>query len=716
MDKSKEIMDEVPGSFPGISTEAKELSEAVLATGGGGVGGVLTPAPAGAGARARAHAKQAKGKKTGGKKPRTVYPFELKLKLVKKHHEESIPVSLITAESGVDKGTFYNWLHCYKAFGEIGLKPGGVPQADKGREQLPAAVKEAMVETKLQEPTWGIRKISDFVKRFLHLPGSPETVRATLHEHELLEPKPPRPPKRKRKEKRFERATANQMWQTDICTFSLGGKNAYLIGFMDDFSRYMVSLGLYRSQTAEHVLETLRRGIGEFGVPREMLTDNGRQYTNWRGQTAFEAELAKHHIHHIKSRPHHPQTLGKIEHFWKTIQDEFLGRAQFDDFDDAVERVRLWCKYYNHQRTHQGIEGLCPADRFFGLRDDLRQVIERGITENLREIALSGKPTRPFYMVGRVDGQSLVMQASKGRLTMTVGDDANKQKTEVTCDLKQGKVHAREIPQDTTASPAADHQQAAQEEGAHSAPSLLGESEMPGCPGAVDGTGLSLGTMPQPGHDLEHAQPLAGTSHGGDDAGPGAEAGSPIGQHAPEPAPAEPAGAQGCENGLGCHETPAPARDAGAPAQAAPAPACGSAVGTGGTPAATIPQIPGITPELLNQVLQLLVATRLPSGYGMEASAQAPYPMPGAQDDGHATPGTGAGSESLRTHPSPARCAGQEDHGHAGGGAPGGLPQDLARMAGSRPLGHAPGHAEPDGRQATPAGGSGEGTTQVPGA
>jgi transposase InsO family protein len=102
-----------------------------------------------------------------------------------------------------------------------------------------------------------------------------------------------------------------------------GGRNAYLIGFMDDYSRYITALGLYRSQTAAHVLETYRRGIAEYGVPKEMLTDNGRQYTNWRGKTRFEREMKKDRVKHIRSRPHHPMTLGKIERFWKSILGSF---------------------------------------------------------------------------------------------------------------------------------------------------------------------------------------------------------------------------------------------------------------------------------------------------------------------------------------------------------------------------------------------------------
>ena len=106
-----------------------------------------------------------------------------------------------------------------------------------------------------------------------------------------------------------------------------GTDSCYLIGYMDDYSRYITGLGFYRSQTAEHVIETYRKAVGEYGVPKEMLTDNGRQYTNWRGTTRFEKELVKDRVKHIKSRPHHPMTLGKIERFWQSILSEFLQRA-----------------------------------------------------------------------------------------------------------------------------------------------------------------------------------------------------------------------------------------------------------------------------------------------------------------------------------------------------------------------------------------------------
>jgi len=241
------------------------------------------------------------------------------------------------------------------------------------------------------------------------------------------------------------------LWQSDICTFRLAGKNAYLIGFIDDYSRYITGLGLYRSQTAEHVLETYRMAVGEYGVPREMLTDNGRQYTNWRGRTRFERELKKDRVKHLRSRPHHPMTLGKIERFWKTILNEFLLRAQFDSFEDARERITMWVKYYNYKRPHQGIKGLCPADRFFEIQNELKSTLEKGVEDNALELALRGRPRDPFYMVGRMGEQSVVIRAEKGKVKMLVDGASDESDKELVYDMKKEDItneKDKENPQD----------------------------------------------------------------------------------------------------------------------------------------------------------------------------------------------------------------------------------------------------------------------------
>jgi len=182
-----------------------------------------------------------------------------------------------------------------------------------------------------------------------------------------------------------------------------------------------------------------------------VLSDQGPQYCSWRGTTRFQAELRKDRVHHLKSRPHHPMTLGKIERFWKTIWEEFLVRAQFDSFESARERVRLWVKHYNHQRPHQALEGLCPADRFFAIAQELRQVIERGIQENVLELALRGQPCSPFYLVGRMGEQSVVIRAEKGKVKMLVDGEEQQANREVTYNLEGGTPDHRSQSEEGTA-------------------------------------------------------------------------------------------------------------------------------------------------------------------------------------------------------------------------------------------------------------------------
>jgi hypothetical protein len=137
-------------------------------------------------------------------------------------------------------------------------------------------------------------------------------------------------------------------------------------------------------------------------------------------------------------------TLGKIERFWSTIQQEFLFRVQFDSFENARERLMLWVKYYNYKRPHLGIGGLCPADRFFEVQNELKQTLEHGIEENVLELALRGKPQRPFYMVGRLGGQNVAIRAEKGKIRMHVDDPEKIEGKELVYDLNQENINGSE--------------------------------------------------------------------------------------------------------------------------------------------------------------------------------------------------------------------------------------------------------------------------------
>jgi len=257
----------------------------------------------------------------------------------------------LSKEVGASKDVIRRWAKAYQERGEAGLRHGVVPAGS--RRKLPRPVREKILEIKRREPLFGVKRISHLLKRVFFLSASPETVRRTLRGESLIVPSRKKLKHNITRPRFFERSTPNQLWQSDIFTFRLGGRYAYLIGFIDDYSRYMVGLELYRSQTADQVLEVYRRAVGEYGVPKEVLTDRGRQYTNWRGTTRFERELGKDRVKHIKSQAHHPMTLGKIERFWKTVYEEFLVRvlAAMKKIPDlALVVPRVWGNRLSLQR------------------------------------------------------------------------------------------------------------------------------------------------------------------------------------------------------------------------------------------------------------------------------------------------------------------------------------------------------------------------------
>jgi hypothetical protein len=176
---------------------------------------------------------------------------------------------------------------------------------------------------------------------------------------------------------------------------------------------------LYASQSAALVLEVLRAGIDTYGSPEEVLTDNGSQYVTWRGKSAFSKELERRGVRQIVAKPRHPQTLGKIERFWGTLWRECLEAAVFADLDEARRRIGLFLDHYNFQRPHGSLEGLVPADRFFGAAADVLQTLKARVATNALELARNGAPKQPFYVTGQVGGQGFSVHAEGDRMILT---------------------------------------------------------------------------------------------------------------------------------------------------------------------------------------------------------------------------------------------------------------------------------------------------------
>jgi len=470
-----------------------------------------------------------KSKKPARKSKRShpVYTAELRRKAVRLHLDRGLKLDLVAQAIGADRTTVWNWVDRYRKHGEAGLEahPG---RRGPSTPKIHPAVHEAIVAVKQEHPAFGVRRIAQWLQRSLFLPASPETVRRTLHQAAVPLPPPQQKRRRNRAKPRFfERATPNQLWQSDIFTFQQNGQNAHAIAFIDDHSRFIVGIGLYRAAVTENVLEVYRRATAQYGAPKEMLTDQGRQYAVWQGKTRFQRELSRDHVDHILCRPHHPMTQGKIERFWKTLWGEFLERTRFDTIEQAVERTALWVQYYNHKRPHSGIGNVCPAERYFAIHKEMRETIERGIADNVEELALRGKPQEPFYMVGRVGGKNVVFQTERGQLKIMVdgkepGGNSNEQQhegTQGTDDQERtGEVPGGVVDLDGTAAPGGD----LQGDGDPGEPALVLAGTGHG--GYATGTGAAHPQAGRPGPD---ARPADGKTAGPEDGTVGKPDGTP---------------------------------------------------------------------------------------------------------------------------------------------------------------------------------------------
>jgi transposase InsO family protein len=138
---------------------------------------------------------------------------------------------------------------------------------------------------------------------------STATIWRTLRRAGLVTPAPKKLPKSSYQ--RFEADLPNQLWQTDFTHAPLAdGSDVEVLTFLDDHSRYALSVTAHHPVTARAVLTTFEKTVTHHGIPASVLSDNGLVYTaRFRGgRNAFEHKLRALGIQQKNGHPNHPQT------------------------------------------------------------------------------------------------------------------------------------------------------------------------------------------------------------------------------------------------------------------------------------------------------------------------------------------------------------------------------------------------------------------------
>ncbi len=351
-------------------------------------------------------------------KPGVVLTSAQRLLLLDTWRRSQLPATDFAILVGVSKHSLYGWKKRFDEEGPAGLadRPRGAGRGSR----VPEVTRRSILMLKEDKPEWGCQRISDALARGPGLGASAGAVARVLHEagYELEETETRAHPDHVRS---FERAKANELWQTDLFTFVLKRQNrrVHLVGFMDDHSRFLVGYGLHATASSALVIEVFRAAIANYQAPAEVLTDNGSQYVTWRGKSAFARECETRGIRQIVAAPRRPQTLGKIERFWGTLWRECVSAAVFLDLEDARRRIGHFIDHYNFQRPHQGIEGLVPADRFFQAAPEVLKVLKTRVAANALTLATNGIPKEPFYLTGQVAGRTFSVHAEGERVILT---------------------------------------------------------------------------------------------------------------------------------------------------------------------------------------------------------------------------------------------------------------------------------------------------------
>ena len=280
---------------------------------------------------------------------------------------EGRTVKDVAAAVGVSRQTLHAWLGRYEDAGLEGLgdrshRPFSCPH------QMPAEVEAAVLELRRVHRSWGPRRIAFEVGRRPGLATSESAVYRCLVRAGLVEPDQRR--RRRRQWKRWERGRPMELWQMDVVGGFLiaDGTRAKAVTGLDDHSRFCVSGKLMSRERTRPVCEALAEAMRAYGVPEQILTDNGKVFTGRffspPVEVLFDRICRENGVEHLLTAPRTPTTTGKIERFHRTLRAEFDTSQVFSSLATAQGALDEWVAFYNTQRPHQALDYATPQVRF----------------------------------------------------------------------------------------------------------------------------------------------------------------------------------------------------------------------------------------------------------------------------------------------------------------------------------------------------------------
>ena len=287
-----------------------------------------------------------------------------KMEIIRLVEQSDLGVIRTLNQLKVNKTTFYKWYSAYLKEGYSGLARKASRR--KGSwNRINDADRDTVVEIALSKPELSPRELAWKITDNYNYYISESSVYRILKENGLITT--PSFRVMSASDSFTDKTTSvNQMWQTDFTYFKIIGWGWYYLStVLDDYSRYIVTWKLCANMRAEDVTETLDEALMAADLknrnPPKLLSDNGSCYIS----NELAAYLETKNMKHVRGRPLHPQTQGKIERYHRSMKnvvklDNYFSPGQLED------KLMEFVNYYNNQRYHESIQNLTPAEVYFG--------------------------------------------------------------------------------------------------------------------------------------------------------------------------------------------------------------------------------------------------------------------------------------------------------------------------------------------------------------
>ena len=317
------------------------------------------------------------------------YSASEKYEIIRLVEDSNLSIRQTLTRLDIHRSTFYHWLQRYQDNGVDGLEDRkSTPTV--AWNQIPLDHRDAIIELALDKPELSPRELAARYTDQQAYFVSESTVYRLLKAQDLITSPAyilmqagdtfQHPSKR-----------VNELWRSDFTYFKIIGWGWYYLStILDDYSRFIVAWRLCTSMSASDVADTLDDALCFTGLDQvkvrhkpRLLSDNGPCYISGELSDYLQANG----MTHTRGRPYHPQTQGKIERWHRSMKNQILLNNYYLP-GELQEHLQRFITYYNHERYHESLDNLTPADVYYGRG---QEILDQRHTIKLDTLAMRRK-------------------------------------------------------------------------------------------------------------------------------------------------------------------------------------------------------------------------------------------------------------------------------------------------------------------------------------